>query len=395
MSWSLEISLLFFLIIVFFSQAVASKLSSYVPMPLVLGIISIIGFSSGIVPRDIIENSNMIAVGIIAYNMLVINNGTMIDLKFIKMNRKESITCISSSIAIFFIVGIGMKGIIGKELALLSSGSVIGGGATCAIASYVIAGIEPSLAVYPWMIFMFQGIFAVPLIMWALKKEAKIYVEEFRNQNIRAHCINEAALNSFSETHTRLCQKIKPGYRTTAYYLGIIMAINVLNKYIHIKIGLGINQNATALLAGFLFKETGLIEAGPMLKSDSFGLLLLGLMGLMVNTLSKNPVENILRLMIPMIIMFLVSMSVLVAIAVIFSKIHKLSPYGRIAMNLNCIMGFPVNRALVEKAASVGETKEEKEFINMKLTPLMNIGTMLVVNTISIIIISFAVSFIR
>jgi hypothetical protein len=173
------------------------------------------------------------------------------------------------------------------------------------------------------------------------------------------------------------------------------MAINVLNKYIHLKIGIGINQNATALLAGFLFKELGLIEVGPMLKSDSFGLLLLGLMGLMVNTLSKNPIENILSLMTSMIFMFLVSMSVLVATALIFSKIQKTSPYGRIAMNLNCLMGFPVNKVLVEKAAIIGETKEEKEYICMKLTPLMNIGTMLVVNTISILIIAFAVSFIR
>lgn len=395
MSWSLEISLLFFLIIVFFSQAVASRLSSYVPMPLVLGIISIIGFSSGIIPRDVIEKSNMIAVGIIAYNMLVVNSGTMIDLKFIKIYKKESIACISSAIAIFFIVGIGMKGIIGKELALLSSGSVIGGGATCAIASYVVAGLEPRLAVYPWMIFMFQGLFAVPVIVWALKKEAEICIKDFRNQSIEVHCNNEASLNSFDKTHTRLCQKVKPGYRTTAYYLSIIMAINVLNKYIHLKLGLGINQNATALLAGFMFKEVGLIESGPMHKSDSFGLLLLGLMSLMVNTLSKNSVENIMRLMTPMIIMFLVSMSVLVATAVIFSKIHKASPYGRIAMNLNCLMGFPVNKVLVEKAAIIGETKEEKEYICMKLTPLMNIGTMLVVNTISIIVIAFAVSFIR
>ncbi|WP_312698941.1 hypothetical protein [Sedimentibacter sp.] len=393
MSWSLEISLLFFLIIVFLSQLIATKLSSYIPMPLVLGIISIIGFATGLVPKDVIEKSNMIAVGTIAYNMFVVNSGSMIDLKFIRRFKIESIICLVSSLAIFLIVGIGMRGAIGKELALLSSGAVIGGGATCAIASYVVMGIKPELAVYPWMIFMFQGLFAVPAISWALKKEAAVCVNDFRSRNTGVAAFAAPTIG-FGTDQTKLYNKVNNRYKTTAYYLAIVMAINVLNKYVHSKLNIGINQNATALLAGFLFSQTGLIEAGPLHKSDSFGLLLLGLMGLMVNTLSKNPLGNILRLIPPMIVMFLVSMAVLTITAIVFSKIYKVSPYGRIAMNLNCIMGFPVNKLLVERAARIGETNEEKEYISMKLSPLINIGTMLVVNTISIIITAFAVKLI-
>lgn len=393
MSWSLEISLLFFLITIFLSQAIASRLSSYVPMPLVLGIICIIGFTTGWVPKDIIEKSNMTAVGTIAYNMFVVNSGTMIDLKFIKRYGRESIICVVSSIVIFLVVGIGMRGVIGKELALLSSGSAIGGGATCAIASYVALGIKPEIAVYPWMIFMFQGLFAVPIIAWALNKEASLCLKSFRELNSAA-LTGTAPLNSLKTEKQKLCEKIQPGFKTTAYYLAVIMAINVLNKYVHSKFSIGINQNATALLAGFLFSHFGLIDAGPLHKSDSFGLLLLGLMGLMVNTLSKNPVGNILRLMVPMIIMFLVSITLLVVTAIVFSKLQKTSPYGKIAMNVNCIMGFPVNKLLVDRVAAAGETKEEREYISIKLLPLMNIGTMLVVNTISVIITAVAVNFI-
>lgn len=395
MNWSFEISFLVFLFIIFISQTIATKLGSLIPMPLILGVLSVIGFATNLLPRDFIEKSNMIIVGTIAYNLFVVNSGTMINLKLLKMHWKDSLICIVSSLAIFIVVGIGLSGVIGRELAILSSGSVIGGGATCAIASFMVMGIKPELAVYPWLIFMFQGIFAVPIITFALKKEAKISLESFRKQHVDVSVRNESAFgNSDLKQGLTLSQKIQPRYKTTAYYLVLIMGINVLNKYIHLKFNIGINSNATALIAGFVFSQIGLIDVAALHKSDSFGLLLLGLMGLMVNTLSKNSIGNIIRLLKPMMIMFIVSVAVLILIAIILSKLYKLSPYGRIAMNLNCLMGFPVNQLLIEKSLIIGETKEEKEYLNMKLSPLLNIATMLISNTISIIIAAITINYI-
>jgi len=395
MNWSFEISFLVFLFIIFISQTISTKLGSLIPMPLILGVISIIGFATNLLPRDFIEKSNMIVVGTIAYNLFVVNSGTMINLKFLKTHWKDSVICLISSFSIFIVVGIGLRAIIGKELALLSSGSVIGGGATCAIASFVVMGTKPELAVYPWLIFMFQGVFAVPIINWSLKNEAKISLGNFRKQNNNVSIESQCAISDSDANQDKtLCQKIQPRYKTTAYYFVMIMGINVLNKYIHLKFNIGINSNATALIAGFVFSQIGLIDVAPLHKSDSFGLLLLGLMGLMVNTLSKNPIGNIIRLIRPLMIMFVVSVVVLIIIAIVLSKLYKLSPYGRIAMNLNSLMGFPVNQLLIKKALIIGETKEEKEYLKMKLSPLLNIPTMLIVNTISIIITAITIKFI-
>ncbi len=395
MNWSFEISFLVFLIIIFVSQTIATKLGSLIPMPLILGVLSIIGFATNLLPRNFIEKSNMIIVGTIAYNLFVVNSGTMINIKLLKMHCKDSVICLASSMAIFVIVGIGLRNVIGRELAILSSGSVIGGGATCAIASFMVMGIKPELSVYPWLVFMFQGVFAVPVITWALKKEAKVSLESYRKLHADVLAKNEFAVSNKDLSQSMsICKKIQPRYKTTAYYLLLIMGINVLNKYVHSKFSIGINSNATALMAGFIFSQIGLIEAAPLHKSDSFGLLLLGLMGLMVNTLSKNTLVNIISLLKPMAIMFIVSVLVLIVMAVILSKIYKLSIYGRIAMNLNCLMGFPANKLLVEKALIVGETKEEKEYLNMKLSPLLNIATMLIANTISIIIAAVTINYI-
>ncbi len=193
---------------------------------------------------------------------------------------------------------------------------------------------------------------------------------------------------------TKICDRIPKDYKTTAYYLGLIMLINLANKLVNIKFNLIINQNATALLAGFFVSQIGLIDVGPLHKSDSFGLLLLGLMGLMINTLARNPIGNIIRLLKPMLLVFIVSIIILLILSFIFSRLYRLSIYGVIAMNLNCLVGFPVNRLLVKNSASAVELDEARTYIEDKLLPLLNIGTILIVNTISIIIISVTVNFI-
>lgn len=395
MNWSFEISFLVFLIIVFLSQGIATRLRSLIPMPLILGIFSILGFWTGVLPRDFIEKSNMIVVGTIAYNLLVINGGTMVNIGFIKRYWKNSIICVVSALVIWIVIGLGMQGIIGREIALLSSGTLMGGGATCAIASYMVMGNKPEIAVYPWIIFMFQGLFAIPIINWALKKEAMILLKNFSNDNPSKIVMRDLNFKGEGPNNkTKICDRIPKDYKTTAYYLGLIMLINLANKLVNIKFNLIINQNATALLAGFFVSQIGLIDVGPLYKSDSFGLLLLGLMGLMINTLARNPIGNIIRLLKPMLLVFIVSIIILLILSFIFSRLYRLSIYGVIAMNLNCLVGFPVNRLLVKNSASAVELDEARTYIEDKLLPLLNIGTILIVNTISIIIISVTVNFI-
>jgi hypothetical protein len=364
-------------------------------MPLILGIFSILGFWTGVLPRDFIEKSNMIVVGTIAYNLLVINGGTMVNIGFIKRYWKNSIICVVSALVIWIVIGLGMQGIIGREIALLSSGTLMGGGATCAIASYMVMGNKPEIAVYPWIIFMFQGLFAIPIINWALKKEAMILLKNFSNDNPSKIVMRDLNFKGEGPNNkTKICDRIPKDYKTTAYYLGLIMLINLANKLVNIKFNLIINQNATALLAGFFVSQIGLIDVGPLHKSDSFGLLLLGLMGLMINTLARNPIGNIIRLLKPMLLVFIVSIIILLILSFIFSRLYRLSIYGVIAMNLNCLVGFPVNRLLVKNSASAVELDEARTYIEDKLLPLLNIGTILIVNTISIIIISVTVNFI-
>ncbi|MBU3874340.1 hypothetical protein HGO97_000710 [Faecalicatena sp. AGMB00832] len=421
-TWAFDRSFLVFLAIAFVSLTIATKLKSMIPMPLIYGILFAIGFGTGILPTDMLLSANMIAVGTIAFNVLVIHSGTMINFKMLKARKKEAFLCIAASLALVVIVGFGLTPILGKGLAFLSPGSVIGGGASCAIASRWVLDKNPAISVFPWLVFMFQGLFSVPVVTWALKRESRALSAEFRarSQGSQEKESGNAAGNGASPMNgapgmtkpdvpgmgqnpnaqqggkVPFCERIPAKYKNTAYYLGIIMIVTVINNLLHgtVLAGMNINPNITALLFGCILGSLGLMDKAPLFKADSYGLLLMGLMGLMANTIARCPWQGLVSFLPPLLLVFVVSTVVLVICGIVGAKICGFRAEKGIALTMNCMMGFPVNDMLTNNAAAIGESEAEKGYIKSQIGPVLGMGTMLISNAVSVLIVSLMVIFV-
>lgn len=118
----------------------------------------------------------------------------------------------------------------------------MGGGASCAIASRAVFAEHPELAVFPWLIFMLQGVFSVPIVTWALKRESKDLLDKFRMRTTGAASpgipgfVGPGAGTPGTDGPQAaggkkpLCMRIPDKYKTTPYYLGSIMMATVLNN---------------------------------------------------------------------------------------------------------------------------------------------------------------------
>lgn len=416
-TWAFDRSFVVFLIIAFVSLTIATKLKSMIPMPLIYGVLFAIGFGTGVLPTDMLLSANMIAVGTIAFNVLVIHSGTMINFQMLKARKKEAFLCIIASVILVVVVGFGLTPILGKGLAFLSPGSVIGGGASCAIASRWVLDKNPAISVFPWLIFMFQGLFSVPVVTWALKREGKALSQEFRARNAGAGdaaAFGTPPMNGAGGM-TRpgvpgngqnpaagqggkvpFCERIPAKYKNTAYYLGIIMIVTVVNNLLHgtILSGMNINPNITALLFGCILGSLGFMDKAPLFKADAYGLLLLGLMGLMANTIARCPWQGLVAFIPPLILVFVVSTVVLVLCGIVGAKVCGFRAERGIALTMNCMMGFPVNDMLTTNAAAIGESEAEKGYIKSQIGPVLGIGTMLISNAVSVLIVSVMVIFV-
>lgn len=382
-TWPFAQSFLVFLLIVLISQTVATKLRSFLPMPLLYGVMFAGGFALGWLPADLLLSSNMVAVGTIAFHVLVIHSGTMINIPVLLHRKKELLVCMIAIVLQIGILLLVLPPLIGWELALLSPGAVIGGGATCAIGSRWISSAAPEISFYPWLIFMLQGLFSVPVVTWALRKETDRLSGE-----LQAAGQGQAAS---MEKPILPVDRIPKKYKTQAYYLAMIMIVAVLNQAIQ-KI-LPINSNITALLLGILVGNLGLVDRAPLFKCDSYGLLILSLMGLMANNLASTPVSILLSLVGPALLALVLGSAVLFSCGWVFGKRLGIGSYAGVILTMNSIMGFPVNQALVEDAVA---RKDEamRGHLAAKLMPLLGMSTSVVSNGISVIIICILVSFV-
>lgn len=391
-TWSFAQSFLVFLVIVFVSQSLSTRLRSLVPMPLFFGLFFAAGFALGWLPRDMLLSSNMVAVGTIAFNVLVIHSGTMVDLPMLRAKKREALLAAASALVMTAVLLLVLPVFTGRNLALLAPGAVVGGGASCAIGSRWVSGIRPEISFYPWMIFMFQGLFSVPVVTWALKKETARLVGELSAGPPPAG--GRPASGPMAPAFGPVA-KIPTAYKTPAYYLGLIMVVAVMNYTLQgtVLARLNINLNITALLLGVLAGNLGLMDRAPLFKCDSYGLLILSLMGLMANNLANTPVETLLSLVFPVLLALAVGSAVLIACGAALARPMKMSPYQGIILAMNCVMGFPVNQMLVSQAAAKAP-EQLRGAVSGRLAPLLGVGTMLVSNALSIFIISILVSFV-
>ena len=190
--------------------------------------------------------------------------------------------------------------------------------------------------------------------------------------------------------------RIPDKYKTTPYFLGSIMIATVLNNILQNTLfsGLNINPNITALLLGILLGSLGLMDKAPLFRSDSYGLLILGLMGLMANTLANTPWQAVVAYIPALLLVFAFSTAVLLLCAAAGARILGLSHYRAAALLMNCMMGFPVNDMLIRQAAALGGTEERQAFLRRELGPVLGIGTMLISNGLSILAVGILVLFV-
>jgi hypothetical protein len=400
-SWSFEASLAAFLGLAFAAHSLSTLTRSKLSLQFWLGALCFAGFASSILPADLIERSRMREVGVIAFNVLVVHSGTMIDLGEIGRRWKAALLCLALVLPAAAVLGIGLGPILGRELAAVSPGPTLGGGAAAAIASNALSLSRPELAAYPWIIFMLQCLFGLPLFSWALRMA-------LRRDGARA--ASEAPMGPTSAAAAPGAARalLPERYRTTAYHLGSLMLVALFNKWLYSAFlsWTRVGPVVTALVLGIALRAAGILERDPLGKSDSFGLLMLGLMALMAQAFAKAGPASLLSL-VPAALLALALASLTVAAAgALAGRLLGLGAWTGLAAAAGCLVGLPLCVALVQEAATAvgdaGATQGPGSVLApggspaaARLLPQVAIAASLMGNVLSIVLASLAGAFVR
>ena len=338
---------------------------------------------------ELIPSSSLLAFGQTVVGFVILHLGTTISLAEFKQQYKTFIIGFSSVIGItilLFVIGPLLKDMnyVVSGIAALTGGAI----SVLIVQEHALELGLASVAALPVLIMAVQGLVGFPLSSVILKKEAQRLKKEYRAGHLKP-------INNADKTKDKRFHPL-PGMESTAGTLFWMGAVVLLSNFLSETLTLGyLHPFVIALLFGILLSELGLFKSNVLSGIDAFGIMMLAILILVFGPLSSITVEELISLIGPILVTFLVGLAGNIIAALIAGKILKYSPAMSICIGLTALYGFPGTMILSqEAAASVGETEEEVAAIESQILPKMIIAGFSTVTITSVIITSIIVSFI-
>lgn len=373
---------------------VSSKTKALVSMMFTAGLLFLVGFWVGI-PPTLFDDSKIVPVAMALIPMLMVHMGSLMKLRDLKEEWKTVLVAILAlvvlSLALYFIGG----PLMGRAEAATAIGPISGGVVSTLIVSQAVKakGME-SLAVFATLLLVLQGFVGFPIASYCLKRESKRLLKRFRD-NPEAERGKASAAADPEVPLWKLFPALPSQLRTPF----ILLAKTFLIGWVAVKVaglmGNVVHPYIVALIFGILFYELGFIEHKVLNKANSEGIALFLMLVPVFMSLSKATPQMVASMIVPIILVFVISLVGLVLAALLLSRFIGYSWEVCLAVGSTCLFGFPGTFIISQEVAeSQAANAQEKEFLVKRILPKMLIAGFTTVTIFSVILAGVIVKFI-
>ncbi|NLD16187.1 MAG: hypothetical protein GX666_01235 [Tissierellia bacterium] len=355
-----------------------AKLSSV----FVVMLLFLVGFLSGILPADIIDQAGLTQIGKWCTGFIVFHMGTMINMKQL-MNEWRTVATSVLSMIVAIAGALIVIPIIGRESAIVSIPIVNGG--IVATQIMVQAATDKGFALAAAMgtiVYAVQKFCGTPFASYFGTKEAELVVKEFRAREL-----------AVKEGRIEEVVVLPPStfYEKNKKYFGNFtnLAITGFFAYVASLIGqvTGVSMSIWSLFLGAIVSQLGLVPPRIMDEAKASGLLNMAAFASIIPSLANISMQDLGSLTIQVIALF-ASMMVVLYIAFGILPLWKVVGSKNLALGISVaqLLGFPATYLIAnEIAVAVAETEEEKEAILDVITPKYVVAGLATVTTLSIL----------
>ncbi|ANZ99547.1 hypothetical protein BFC22_05340 [Carnobacterium divergens] len=371
------------------SDFVSKKTKSLLSSLLVASIIFLIGFKSNLLPKDILPNSSLLALGTTVVGFIIVHIGTMISIEELKQQWKTVVVGVSAIIGIavaLLLVGPLFES---RNYAIAAIGAVSGGTISIIIVQEAALALGLlSVAVLPVLISALQGLIGFPLTSIILRKEAKRLQGEYRAGTLK--------MVKVEAKETEQKSKLPEAFQTTAGTLFVVGVIVLISTLVNNLTGGLLNTFIVALLLGVTLRAFGILKPNILTGIDAYGLMMLAILIIIFGPLATIEPQDLIDLIVPISLSFLVGVSGSILFAIVTGKLLGYSLLMSIAVGLTSLYGFPGTMILSQEAAkSIAETEEERLAIEAQILPKMIIAGFSTVTITSVFITSILAGWIQ
>ena len=355
---------------------------------MVVMLLFLVGFLTKLFPADIIDQGGLTALSKLAIAMVLFNMGTTLNVKQLVEEWKTVLMaalCMLASCIVMLLV----TPIIGFDTVLV--GMPVINGAAMATSLMASAAAEKGLATAAALcavIYSVQKFVGAPIasamgIRYG-KKLLKAYREnpaQFKKQETGN---GASAKASFADKHKEW------------YSANVMMALVAAGSWVAHILGdlTPINYSIWALLLGVACAASGLVPTKPLQKSNSYGLMMVAVFGSIIPSLAKVSLSDLGTMAFQTIVLFIAA---LIGVALVGWVLPTWKLVGdrdlAIGIGVEQFLGFPSNVVICREVGdAVGETPEEKSFIEDTLNVPYVVGGITVITVLSTMLAGFVMN---
>lgn len=355
---------------------------------MVVMLLFLVGFLTKLIPADIIDQGGLTALSKLAIAMVLFNMGTTLNVKQLIEEWRTVLMaalCMLASCLVMLLVSpiigfdtmlVGMPVINGAAMAtsLMASAAAEKGLATAAALCAVIYSVQK---------FVGAPIASAMGIRYG-KKLLKAYREnpaQFKKQETEN---GASAKVSFADKHKEW------------YSANVMMALVAAGSWVAHILGdlTPINYSIWALLLGVVCAASGLVPTKPLQKSNSYGLMMVAVFGSIIPSLAKVSLSDLGTMAFQTIVLFAAA---LIGVALVGWVLPTWKLVGdkdlAVGIGVEQFLGFPSNVVICREVGdAVGETPEEKAFIEDTLNVPYVVGGITVITVLSTMLAGFVIN---
>lgn len=368
------------------SEILAKVTKGWVPSVLVIMILMLVGFSTGLFPKTIIDDAGVSdALFKVACGLLVTHLGTLISRKEMAAQWKTVIISLMGVASIAVICLSLGTALFGFDNAIAAAPPLAGGAiATAMMSSAATESGKTSAALVAIVCLSLQGLVGYPLTSFCLKKETKRLTKLYRNGEFKA---------STAASEDKKDEKKKRATSTTIILLKLAL-ITLAAYWIDYATKGYIPMYVVCLLLGFAAHELKLVETDALHEASSYGFIMTALMMGLFKTLASSGTDGIASVVgiaAALVAFATVAMGLMALLA---SKIFKQSFFMCYAIVLNAFSGFPINMLITTEAININtEEGDERDNITAEIMPKMLVAGFVCVTIVSVLLAGILVRF--
>jgi len=398
----LKMSLAFAVVALFWAigDIVSIKTKSYVSIIFTGLTLFLIGFWTGLIPKEIINTAGLSQVGMLGVALLITHMGTLLSWKELLEQWKTVVIALVGLLGL--VLGLIFLGplLMSRTMAISSIGPISGGlVATLIMGQKCTAMGLPEISAFVVLLCAFQGFVGIPITSWCLNREAKRILKN--PDSVGKSSVNNQTI-SISENKKETTEKVfkfsfPEKYQTTYILLFKLGFVALLAMWVGSYTGkYYLHPYIVCLLFGIIGTHFGLLDKDILTKANSFGFLMIALMGLLPGMIKDASPQVVIGLIGPLLLSLLLGAIFISIFSAIISGLLGYSKELGIAIGLSAMYGFPTSYILCQEVSSArGKNPEEKAAILDYLLPKILTAGFVTVTISSVFIAGIVVNFLH